>query len=99
MGLNATARRRWLGALALLAALAMLVLGETVLEGKLGPLAFLIYWLVCSVLTGAAIVVAFADARAVAQRTQREHRELLENTLKDIETEAARRKRRPRNGA
>jgi hypothetical protein len=85
--------------LALLAALAMLIIGETVLEGKLGIMAFLAYWLVCSLLTGAAILIAFADARAVAQRTQREHRELIESTLKDIETEAARRKRPPGNGA
>jgi len=93
MSLDATARRRWLGALALFLALAMLIAGETVLDGKLGVWAFLVYWLICSILTGAAVLVAFADARAVAQRTHQEHRELLERTLKEIETEAEARKR------
>ena len=72
MALDATARRRWLGALILLAALGMLIGGETVLEGKLGGLAFVFYWLVCFALTGLAIVVAFLDARALQRQTRRE---------------------------
>jgi membrane protein implicated in regulation of membrane protease activity len=88
MALDATARRRWLGAATLLAALAMLICGETVLKGRLGDLGFLAYWLVCLVLTGLAVVVAFLDVRALGRRTRQEQRDLFEKTLRQIETEA-----------
>jgi membrane protein implicated in regulation of membrane protease activity len=88
MALDATARRRWLGALVLLAALGMLVCGDTVLKGKLGGLAFISYWLVCFGFTGLAIVVALLDALALQRRTRQEHHDLFETTLKEIEREA-----------
>jgi hypothetical protein len=99
MALDATVRRRWLGALSLLAALALLICGETVLKGRLRDVAFILYWLVCFVLTGIAIVVAFLDVRTLQHRVRQEHRDLLETTLKKIETDA-RSKPRPaaRNG-
>ena len=43
MALNATTRRRWVGVVALLAALGMLVAGQTVLEGRLQGGAYLLY--------------------------------------------------------
>jgi len=46
MVFDASARRRWSGGLALLAALAMLVCGETVLKDRLGMVSFLIYRLI-----------------------------------------------------
>lgn len=88
MGSDATTRRRRFGVLLLLAALGMLVAGETILKGHLGDLGFLLFWLVCLVFTGAAILVAYFDARAVQRRTRREARELLQNTLSSIETDA-----------
>ena len=94
MGLDATVRRRWLGAAALVAAVGMLVAGETVLDGRLTALGFLFYWLICAVLTGLAIFIAFADVRSLAYRTHREQRALLENTLKEIETEARKKAQR-----
>jgi hypothetical protein len=95
MALDATTRRRWLGALVLLAALGMLVGGETVLKGKLENVGFIFYWLVCFGLTGLAIVIAFLDARALRRRTHQEQHDLFETTLKEIETEAKARPRRP----
>ena len=88
MALDATARRRWFGALVLLAALGMLIGGETVLKEKLGGLGFMLYWLVCFVFTGVAILFAFLDARALQRRIRREQRDLLDSTLKKIEAEA-----------
>jgi len=88
MKLDATARRRWFGGLVLLGALAMLVCGETVLKGRLQPVAFLVYWLVCVLLTGLALVAAIRDLRHVQYRIRQEQRELLESTLKQIEAEA-----------
>jgi hypothetical protein len=88
MGLNATARRRWFGALMLLAALAMLIAGLTFLEGRLRDIGYLIYWLVCFGFTGMAILVAYLDARELRRRTRREARELIESTVRKIEKDA-----------
>ena len=96
MGLNATARRRWLGALVLLAALAMLVAGETALKNQLTePSTFLVYWLVCFGFTGTAILIAFLDVRALHARTREEQRDLVHRTLKEIETDARGKARNP----
>jgi len=91
MALDATARRRWMGGGALAGALVMLICGETVLQGRLKPFDFIIYWLLCFVLTGVAMIVAFRDLRALQHRTRQQQRDLLQNTLKEIETEARRR--------
>ena len=77
MALEATARRRWFGAIVLVVALAMLICGETVLKEKLGNLTFIFYWMVCVGLTTLAIVIAFLDARALQHRIRREQRDLL----------------------
>jgi membrane protein implicated in regulation of membrane protease activity len=95
MAIDATTRRRWFGAVALLAALAMLICGETVLKGKLADLTFIAYWLVCLALTGLAIVVAFLDARALRRRTLQEQRDLFKTTLKEIQSRARPRPNRP----
>lgn len=95
MVLDAAARRRWFGALVLIAALGMLIGGETVLKEKLGGLGFMLYWLVCFVFTGVAILFAFLDARALQRQTRREQHDLFETTLKEIQTEAKARPRRP----
>ena len=95
MEFDATARRRWLGALALAGALGMLLLGETVLKERLGPLAALAYWLACLGLTTVAILMALLDVRAVQSRSRQEQRALFQDALKNIEAEA--RKRMPGN--
>ena len=95
MALDATARRRWFGAVMLLAALAMLVCGETLLKERLSPIASLIFWLVCLVFTSLAIIVALLDARALQRRIRQEQRELFESTLKKIQAEAQSKPRQP----
>jgi hypothetical protein len=99
MGLDATARWRWFGAIVLGLAIVMLVLGQTVLKERMSNIAFVVYWLTCFIFTGLAIVVAFRDAKVVQHEVRSEQRTLLESTLKDIESEAgSRRKRSKRNG-
>ena len=88
MGLETTRRRRATGILFLATALLMLLAGETVLKAQLKDLSFLVYWLICFVLTGLAILVAFLDASAVRRRTRREARDLLQTTLGRIEADA-----------
>src|SRR5689334_7440296 len=98
MGLDATARRRWIGGLLLVAALGMLISGQTFLKNYLKNLGFLLYWLLCLVLTATAIIVAYLDARAVQNRTRKEARELLQNTLTKIEQDAKQRPHRDTRG-
>jgi hypothetical protein len=97
---DATARRRWFGALVLLAALGILICGLTVLDGRLQGLAFMLYWLACFALTSLAVVVALLDARAIQRRIREEHRGLFQATLKEMEhhhkTKPSSRDQRPR---
>src|SRR5690349_13195342 len=88
MGMDATARRRWFGAVVLFGAVAMLVCGQTVLQGRMQPWLLVIYWPICFILTGLAVVAALRDVRALQDRARQEQRDLLESTLKEIETEA-----------
>ena len=88
--MNPKTRRRWFGALCLLAAIAMLIAGETVLKGRLSALGFLFFWLVCFVITVLAMYAALVDARAVREETHAEQRALFESTLQKILDEKTR---------
>jgi len=102
MALDSTARRRWFGAFVVLAALGMVICGETVLRDRMGPVATLLYWIGCLVLTSLAILVALLDVRALGRRTRQEQRALFEATLNKIQSELETRPRptgRSRNGS
>lgn len=94
MASNATVRRRWLGVFFLIGAVLMLMAGQTVLRNQLRDLTFLIYWLACFGLTGLAVGVALLDARENRRRLRQERRDLLETTLKDIQSAAQQRRRK-----
>lgn len=87
MSLNAKARRRWFGALCLLAAVGLLVAGETVLKGRLSPVGFLIYWISCFFVTALSATAALLDAARVRAESRDEQRALFEETLRRIESE------------
>jgi hypothetical protein len=87
MTLDSRSRRRWFGTVCLLGAVAMLVVGQTVLAARLSGLGFLLYWLVCFALTLVATCFALIDVRELRRRGRDEQRELLETTLKRIERE------------
>jgi hypothetical protein len=80
-----TRRRRTFGGVCLLGALAMLLLGEFVLSGRLSAVAFLWYWFACFVLTMMAIFTALIDLRAMSIKSRILQRELVMDTLRDIE--------------
>ena len=69
-------------------ALLMLVAGQTILSRRFSNLGFLLYWMVCIVLTGIAMVLAVLELGALRRQTRREHRKLLEQTLGEIERQA-----------
>jgi hypothetical protein len=89
-------RRRWFGALCLLAALVMLAVGATLLDGRLSGVALLCYWLGCFVLTALAAGTALIDAARVRAEQREEQRALLESTLQQIEREKRSRQDAPR---
>jgi hypothetical protein len=85
-----------------LAAVTMVICGETVLRDRMGPLTTLVYWMGCLVLTSLAILVALLDVRALRNRTRLEERALFEATVKKIQSELEARPRPPNrsgNGA
>jgi hypothetical protein len=87
MSLNAKARRRWFGTLCLLTAIGMLVAGETVFQGRLSPLGFILYWTGCFLATGLAALTALRDAACVRAESRLEQRALFEETVRKIESE------------
>lgn len=99
MGLGFTSRRRVLGGLVLLAALGLLIAGETILKRSLQGLGFLLYWMICLLLTGTAIVLAWLDACAVRQKGRREARALVERTLGKIQEDVRRQKNRDQHSS
>jgi cell division protein FtsL len=66
----------------------MLVAGQSVVKDKLQGAWFLLFWLVCVILTGLAMVTAIRDARALLRSNREEHRELIKSTIEKIESEA-----------
>jgi Flp pilus assembly protein TadB len=71
----------------------MLVVGQTILQNHLRALAFLVYWMICFAFTGLAVAVALLDARENRRRLREERRDLLQMTLKDIQSAAQKRRR------
>lgn len=88
MALDQKRRRRLLGTVVLLAAVLMLVAGETVLKGRLSAGGFLIFWLIGIAFTLTAILIALRDVRALREETTHEQKELLKNTIEEIQSDA-----------
>ena len=87
MALSRDGRRRLLGLVFLSIAAGMLVIGQTVLKDRLQSLAFVYYWLTCTVFTGLTLIVALLDMRVVRRRAQQQQSELLKNALREISLE------------
>jgi len=86
------ARRRWVGLFCLAISFGMLVWGQTVLKPTLDGMAYLFYWGLCFLFTIGAIIVALVDMRVLRHRTRKEHRDLLERTLEQVDKESGEKK-------
>src|SRR5580693_2793851 len=85
MGLSGEARRRWVGGICLMISAAMLGLGLTVLRNRMRPEVFVLYWIICMVMTGCTLLIALLDMRAIRMRSRREQTELVNQTLLEIQ--------------
>jgi hypothetical protein len=81
-------RRRVVTGIFLGAALLMLIFGFTVLSGHLTRDAFLIYWLICFLLTGLAAILALVDMMIIRRQSREEQRELIRTTLEQAEKDS-----------
>jgi len=84
--------RRIIGAVFLGLALLMVVLGQTVLSPHLERAWYILYWLVCILFTLLAACIALVDLAGIKRVSRREHRDLIEETLLQIEKD----KKQPR---
>lgn len=82
---SADALRRWFGLFFLALAFGLLIWGQTVLQGRLSGLPFLVYWCVCFIFTFAAIGTALLDVRATRKRARAEQADLIRRTLEEVE--------------
>lgn len=94
MGNRSDLSRRIAGAVFLVAAIVMLLLGQFVLSGWLHehPVPALLFWLSSFVLVFLAMIVALLDLWIVRRRSREEHRGLLTETLDRIAKEKESRK-------
>lgn len=66
----------------------MLVLGLSILQGRLNDAAFLGWWGACFLLTMLAMSAAFLDLHKIRVQSRDQHRKLIETTLKSIGNDA-----------
>ena len=88
------ARRRWFGALFLILSLGLLIWGVTFLADYLvhHPALFVIYWAVCALFTGLALLNALLDMIIMRKRTRDEQIALAQKSFADL-VEAEKKKR------
>jgi uncharacterized membrane protein YdcZ (DUF606 family) len=80
--------RRVVATVFLAVVVGMIVLGQTALNGRLSPLGTILYWSVCLLLTLATIVLSLIDLLRTVRETRRTQRELVTETMEQIEHDA-----------
>jgi hypothetical protein len=88
--MSASKIRQWLAGIFLVLALLMLALGLTALAGRLRSFGFLIYWLICFALTGAAALLALIDLFLLKRQLRYAQKELIEQTLNEAKNDLKR---------
>jgi len=63
----------------------MLVLGMTILSPQLKGISFLIFWLICFLLTGLAALLALVDLAIIRHTSREKQRNLIKETLEQTE--------------
>jgi integral membrane sensor domain MASE1 len=73
--------RHWLSGFAVIAASAMVILGQSVFAGQLQGYDYIFYWSVCMVLTALAAFAAIYEMSTIRRESRRQQNELLEETF------------------
>lgn len=77
--------RRWYGLLCLVLGASMLVWGQTLLASRLQGKTFIIYWTLCFLVTGLALIFALWETRRLRIRLQEEEKALFREMVRQIE--------------
>ena len=85
---------RIVGAILLTVCALMVVLGSTIFAQQLQGPQFLLYWIWCTLLTFAAILIALGDMLLVRRASKRTHRELFRQEFMSSDLREKSRKRR-----
>ncbi|MDB6058170.1 MAG: hypothetical protein JWO95_2014 [Verrucomicrobiales bacterium] len=75
--------RHWISGVFIFIAIAMVVLGQTVLAGRLKDYDYVLYWGGCMVMTLFAAFAALYDMAKIRRESKREHHQLVERTFKN----------------
>jgi len=75
--------RHWVSGVFIFIAIGMVVLGETVLAGRLKDYDYVFYWGACMIVTLMAAFAAVFDMAAIRRESRREHHRLVEDTFKN----------------
>ncbi|MEI7730958.1 MAG: hypothetical protein WCO56_15390 [Verrucomicrobiota bacterium] len=79
--------RRWFGLLFIALAGGMVLWGFTVLKSRLEGKSFIVYWALCFLFTGLAVIFSFFESLRLRKYYQREQRELIAQAIQEIRKE------------
>lgn len=77
--------RRWYGLLCLVLGGAMLLWGQTLLKDRLDGKSFIIYWTLCFLVTGLALIISLWDSFCLRRQMRRHEKQLLKEMLDQVE--------------
>jgi len=77
--------RRWYGLLCLVLGAAMLFWGQTLLKDRLGGKTFVIYWGICFLVTGLALIISLWDSYQLRRQMRQQEKALFKHMLDQVE--------------
>jgi hypothetical protein len=85
MGDSLLPPRRWYGLLCLILGGFMLLWGQTVLHDRLTGRSFVIYWTLCFLVTGSALVISLWDTHRLRRQMRAQEKELFKRMIDQVE--------------
>lgn len=77
--------RRWYGLLCLVLGAAMLVWGQTLLKDRLDGKSFVVYWALCFLVTGAALIISLWDSFQLRRQMRAQEKALFKKMLDQVQ--------------
>lgn len=98
MGHSLLPPRRWYGLLCLILGGFMLLWGQTLLKDHLVGKSFIVYWTLCFLVTGAALIISLWDTHRLRRMLREQEKELFKRMVDQVE-EARREKNQDRDAS